>query len=241
MSHDAAAPATSARPSYPRSGANTPRRGRDRASWDADVVHGILDATPVCHLSYDPGDDVGPITVPTSFARDGEAILFHSSSGAHVAHLARARGGRIAVCLSVTLVDGWVLARSGMHHSMNYRAVVVRGQAVVVAGEADRRAALDAILDAVWTGRSRHCRPPDAKELAATTVFRLPLETVSAKVRATGVDDDPRDLDGPHWAGVVPVRSVVDEPIPSPDLPADIELVGHTTGSAFDDPRAVSG
>lgn len=222
---------------YPSIAPSTPTRGRDRASWDRDLVHDILDATPVCHLAYDPGDGMGPISIPTTFARDGESILFHSSSGARVAALARSGGGRVAVCLTVTIVDGWVLARSGMHHSMNYRAVVVRGDARIVTEEAERRAALDAVLDAVWTDRSRHCRPPDARELAATTVFALPLETVSAKVRAEGAKDDPRDLQGPHWAGVVPVGNVVGTPVPEPDLPPGPELVGHTAGSAFTDPR----
>lgn len=212
-----------------RTPANTPTRGRDRATWDREVVAGILDATPVCHLSYVDDRAGGPITIPTSFARVGDDLVFHSSSGAHVAVLARdpdrdGGPGRVSVCIAVTIVDGWVLARSGMHHSMNYRAVVVRGTAVVLADAAERRAGLDAVLDAVWPRRSAHCRPPDARELAATSVFRLPLEVVSAKVRAEGAVDDPEDLDGPWWAGVVPVRTVIAKPVPNADLAPGIHL-----------------
>lgn len=212
-----------------RTPANTPTRGGDRATWDREVVAGILDATPVCHLSYVDDRVGGPITIPTSFSRVGDDVVFHSSSGAHVAALARdpdrdGGPGQVSVCVTVTLVDGWVLARSGMHHSMNYRAVVVRGNARLVADEAGRRAGLAAVLDAVWPGRSEHCRPPDARELAATAVFRLPLEVVSAKVRAEGAVDDHADLDGPWWAGIVPVRTVIDEPIPNADLAPGIHL-----------------
>lgn len=211
---------------YHRSRANTPSRGHDRASWNRDLVHDILDAIPVCHLSYTgiDSDELGPVTIPTTFARDDESVLFHSSSAAQVARRARDAGGAVPVCLSVTLVDGWVLARSGMHHSMNYRSVVVRGAARIVVDEHGRRAALDRILDAVWSGRSGQCRSPDARELAATTVFRLPLEVVSAKVRAEGAVDDPRDLDGPWWAGVVPVSVVVGDPVPNDDLAPGILL-----------------
>ncbi len=214
---------------YTPTAASTPTRGRDRASWDRDVVHGILDATPVCHLSYVDDRSPGPITVPTSFARVGDDLVFHSSSGAHVAALARDRdrdggAGRVRVCLAVTIVDGWVLARSGMHHSMNYRAVVARGTATMLADEADRRAGLAAVLDAVWPNRSDHCRPPDERELAATAVFRLPLEVVSAKVRAGDAEDDPADLDGPWWAGVVPMSTVVGDPVPNADLAPGIPL-----------------
>lgn len=211
--------------------ASTPTRGRDRASWDRDVVHGILDATPVCHLSYVDGLGA-PVTVPTSFARVGEDVVFHSSSGAHVAALARdpdrdGGPGLVEVCLAVTLVDAWVLARSGMHHSMNYRCVVVRGRARLLADDDDRRAGLDAVLDAVWPGRSDHCRAPDRRELAATSVFRLPLEVVSAKVRTGDAKDDDEDLQGPYWAGVVPVSTVVGEPIANQDLAHGITLPGH--------------
>lgn len=210
---------------YPVTARNRPTRGRDRATWDRQVVHAILDATPVCHLAY-VDDDGLPITIPTTFARVGEVVVLHSSSAAHLARLARARDGAVEVCATATIVDGWVLARSGMHHSMNYRSVVVRGPAVVVHDEEERRAGLAAILDAVWEDRSRHCRPPNARELAASTVYHLALEVVSAKIRAEGAVDDPVDTDLPFWAGVVPLTTVEGTPIPNSDLRPGIHLPG---------------
>jgi nitroimidazol reductase NimA-like FMN-containing flavoprotein (pyridoxamine 5'-phosphate oxidase superfamily) len=210
---------------YPVTAANRPTRGVDRATWDRDTVHAILDATPVCHLAYVDGDG-SPITIPTTFARVGEALVLHSSSGAHLARRARANQGAVEVCVTATIVDGWVLARSGMHHSMNYRCVVVRGAARLVPDEAGKRAGLAAILDAVWADRSRHCRPPNTRELAASAVYHLPLEVVSAKVRAEGAVDDPDDVDSPYWAGVVPVVTTIGDPVPNGDLRPGIELPG---------------
>lgn len=212
-------------PAYPVGPHNLPTRGRNRATWDRDTVHAILDATPVCHVAY--VDDQGsPITIPTTFARVDEHVVLHSSSGAHLARLARARGGAVQVCATITIVDGWVLARSGMHHSMNYRSVVVRGDAQVVDSPTEACDGLAAILDNVWTDRSRHCRPPNDKELAATTVYHLPLDVVSAKVRAEGAVDDPDDVDLPYWAGIVPITSTVGTPIPNDDLHPGITLPG---------------
>ena len=210
---------------YPVATRNRPSRGRDRATWDRQVVHAILDATPVCHLAY-VDDDGLPITIPTTFARVGEVVVLHSSSAAHLARLAGARGGAVEVCATATIVDGWVLARSGMHHSMNYRCVVVRGPAVVVDDDEEKRAGLAAILDAVWEDRSNHCRPPNPRELAASTVYHLPLEVVSAKIRAEGAVDDPADADLPFWAGVVPLTTIEGEPISNDDLRPGIHLPG---------------
>lgn len=208
---------------YPIGRHNLPTRGRNRATWDRAIVHAILDATPVCHVAYVDADG-RPITIPTTFARVDDHLVLHSSSGAHLARLARDRGDEVEVCVTVTIVDGWVLARSGMHHSMNYRSVVVRGAARTVADQADACDGLAAILDDVWPDRSQHCRPPNDKELAATTVFHLPLDVVAAKVRAEGAVDDPEDADLPYWAGVVPITSTVGTPIPNDDLRAGITL-----------------
>ncbi len=210
---------------YPVGPDNLPTRGRNRATWDRATVHAILDATPVCHVAYIDADD-RPITIPTTFARVDDHLVLHSSSGAHLARLARGRDNHVEVCVTVTIVDGWVLARSGMHHSMNYRSVVVRGAAAVVTDPVEACAGLAAILDSVWADRSQHCRPPDDKELAATTVFHLPLDVVAAKVRAEGAVDDPADVDLPYWAGVVPITATVGAPIPNDDLRPGIELPG---------------
>ncbi|WP_338022733.1 pyridoxamine 5'-phosphate oxidase family protein [Allosalinactinospora lopnorensis] len=136
--------------------------------------------------------------------------------------------------MTVTCVDGLVLARSAMHHSVNYRSVVVHGTAYRVTGEQEARLALDRIVDHVVPGRTTDIRPPSAKELAATGVLRLDIAEVSAKVRSGGVNDDPEDLHLPHWAGVLPVRRAVGSPEPDPQLSDEVALPGYlepyTTG-----------
>ncbi|MDA2805010.1 pyridoxamine 5'-phosphate oxidase family protein [Nocardiopsis suaedae] len=192
----------------------TPRtratRNRDRIRYDAPTVHAVLDEGRLCHLGFVA--DGAPVVLPTLYARVGGVLYLHGSTGA--AAMRMARGGGLEVCATVTLTDGLVLARSGMHHSINYRSVVVRGTAYRVSDEAEQRSALDAIVDAVVPGRSADCRPADAKELAQTAVLRLELREVSAKVRTGGVNDEPEDVDLPHWAGVVPVTEVYGAPEP---------------------------
>jgi hypothetical protein len=126
------------------------------------------------------------------------------------------------VCLTVTLLDGLVLARSGFHHSVNYRSVVVMGDATLVHDEAEKRMALDAIVDHVVPGRAAEVRPPTARELEATAVARLPLAEASVKTRAGGPVDEPEDIGLPIWAGTIPLRTTHGDPVPSADLPAGI-------------------
>ncbi len=130
----------------------------------------------------------------------------------------------LPVCLTVTHVDGLVLARSAFHHSINYRSVVVHGIARQVTDPEEKRTALDALVDHVVPGRSADSRPANKKELAATMVIRLDLDEVSAKLRTGGANDDPEDLDLPHWAGVVPLRPAYGAPLPNDDLTPGIEL-----------------
>jgi len=131
------------------------------------------------------------------------------------------------VCVTVTLVDGLVLARSAFNHSVNYRSVVVHGTATVVDDDGEKAAALDALVDAVVPGRAAASRPGTRKELAATTVLRLPLEEVSVKVRSGPPIDDADDLDLPHWAGVLPLTLAPGAPVPAPELPPDAEVPAH--------------
>ncbi len=128
------------------------------------------------------------------------------------------------------LTDGLVLARSAFHHSINYRAVVAHGVAVVVADAAEKAAALTALVEAIVPGRAAGTRGPTAKELAATAVLRLDLTEVSLKVRVGGPNDDPEDQDLPHWAGVLPLSTSAGEPEPALDLPARIEVPAHAGG-----------
>lgn len=192
-----------------------PTRSRDRAAYDRELVHSILDEAYVCHLGF--VRDGSPVVLPTLFGRVGERLYVHGSTGSRPL-----RGGRtdpgLPVCLTVTHVDGLVLARSAFHHSINYRSVVVHGIARTVTDPQERRAALDAIVDHVVPGRSADSRPADEKELAATAVIRLDLQEVSAKIRTGGPNDEPRDLELPHWAGVVPLAHGYAAPLPSNDL-----------------------
>ncbi|BBY20933.1 pyridoxamine 5'-phosphate oxidase family protein [Mycobacterium stomatepiae] len=192
----------------------TPTRYRERARYDRDTVHRILDEALICHLGY--LGDGRPVVLPTTHARVGETPYIHGSTGSGPMLAAKLAG--LPVCVTTTLVDGLVLARSAMHHSLNYRSVVVMGTARLVDDPDEKRRAFDALLDHVRPGRAADCRPPNARELAATAVLALDLVEVSAKVRDGRVADDPEDIALPHWAGVVPLRLVAEPPQRAPDL-----------------------
>lgn len=192
----------------------TPTRYRERARYDRETVHRILDESLICHVGYVNGDR--PVVLPTTHARVGETLYMHGSTGSGPMLSARQSG--LPVCVTVTLVDGLVLARSAMHHSLNYRSVVVMGTARLVDDPQEKKRAFDALLDHVRPGRSADCRPANARELAATAVLAVELVEVSAKVRSGGVADDPEDETLPHWAGVVPMTLAAGTPEPASDL-----------------------
>ncbi|MFF5565105.1 pyridoxamine 5'-phosphate oxidase family protein [Streptomyces sp. NPDC012623] len=231
---------------YPVTPRTVPTRARERASYDRELVHGILDDAYVCHLGF--VRDGAPVVLPTLFARVGERLYLHGSTGSRPLRMAggpadgtRVRDGReggdgtgnatadsgVAVCVTVTHVDGLVLARSAFHHSLNYRSVVVHGTAHQVTDPEERRTALDALVDHVVPGRSRDSRPANGRELAATAVIRLDLDEVSAKVRTGGPNDDPEDLALPHWAGVVPVVHGYGTPVPDDGTGPAAPLPGY--------------
>ncbi|MFI6805254.1 pyridoxamine 5'-phosphate oxidase family protein [Streptomyces luteogriseus] len=200
-------------------------RSPDRASYDRDLVHGILDEAYVCHLGF--VRDGAPVVLPTLYARVGERLYVHGSTGSRPLRAAGQADPGLEVCLTVTHVDGLVLARSAFHHSINYRSVVVHGVAHEVTDPEEKRQALDALVDHVVPGRSADSRPANKKELAATAVIRLDLDEVSAKLRTGGVNDEPEDLALPHWAGVVPVRRTYGAPDSDPGLAPGTELPGY--------------
>ena len=200
--------------SYPVTARTQPTRLAERASYDRSAVHAVLDEAVLCHVGFVV--DGAPVVLPQLHARVGDQLYLHGSSGARA--LRAARAGGLAVCVTVTLVDGLVLARSAFHHSVNYRSVVVHGLAVEVTDEADKRAALAALVDGVVPGRSDHVRGPSRKELAATTVLALPLQEVSLKTRTGPPNDDGSDLALPYWAGVLPLAVSPGPAVPSPDL-----------------------
>lgn len=204
---------------YQPTARTTPTRYRERAHYDRRTVHDILDEALICHLGYlSAGRSV---VLPTTHVRLDETLYLHGSTGGGpvlAAQAAKAAGSGLPVCVTVTLVDGLVLARSAMHHSVNFRSVVVLGEARVVDDPAERSRALGGLLDHIAPGRADDCRSPDARELAATGVLALDLIEVSAKVRSGPPADDPQDLALPHWAGVVPLRLTAGAPVPADDL-----------------------
>jgi uncharacterized protein len=218
-------------PSHPReqyepTPRTTPTRKRDRATYERAAIHAVLDEAIHCHLGYVV--DGAPVVVPTIHARHGDVLYLHGSSGARVARLAAADEG-VPVSVAVTLVDALVLARSQFHHSMNYRSVTVHGRARLVTDAAERATALAAVVDHVAPGRSAESRPGDRQELAATAVLRLPLEQAVLKQRTGPVVDEEDDLALPHWAGLLPVRTVFGTPEPAPEL-AGVEPPAHLAG-----------
>lgn len=185
------------------------RRKADRARYDTATIGAILDEAFVAHVGFTT--EHGPCVLPMAYARVGDHLYLHGATGNA---MLRALDGA-DVCVTVTLLDGLVLARSAFHHSMNYRSVVVLGRAVTVRDDAEKERALAAVVDHMVVGRSDECRPPTPEEVRATRVVRVPLAEASAKVRTGPPIEDPADLDPPvWWGGVVPVRTVLDEPRP---------------------------
>ncbi len=204
-----------------------PSRSRHRARYDRETVHSILDQAYICHLGF--VRDGAPVVLPTLYARVGEALYMHGSTGSRPLLAAGKADPGLAVCVTVTHVDGLVLARSAFHHSLNYRSVVVHGTARQVTDEAECRMALDAMVDAVVPGRSGDVRPASAKELAATAVIRVDLEEVSAKLRTGGPNDDAGDLELPYWSGVIPVAPAYGTPVSAADLAPGIAVPDYVS------------
>ncbi len=218
----ATGPATASGPAgYRPTDRTIPTRSKERASWDRELVHSILDEGYVCHLGF--VRDGAPVVLPTLYVRVGERLYVHGSTGSRPLRGAAGDPG-LPVCLTVTLVDGIVLARSAFHHSLNYRSVVVHGTAHEVTDPTERSAVLDALIDHVVPGRSADIRPADAKELAATAVIRLDLDEVSAKLRTGDPTDEPEDYALPYWAGILPVASGHGTPVAAADLRQGIAL-----------------
>lgn len=182
-------------------------REPQRAVYDRETIYRILDEGFVCHVGFTA--DGQTFVIPTMFARVGDAIYFHGSAASR---MLRGVGAGLSVCVTVTLADGLVLARSVFNHSMNYRSVVALGTATVADEPGEKLAALRAFTEKILPGRWNDARQPNQKELQATSILRLPLTEVSAKVRAGEVEDDPEDYALRVWAGIVPLRLVAGTP-----------------------------
>lgn len=207
---------------YRRTERNRVRRLPARASHERATVHAILDAALVCHLGFVTEENPGqPFVIPTLHARVGDEVYVHGSSKSRTLE---ALAGGVDVCLTVTLIDGLVLARSAFHHSVNYRSVTAFGRARLLASDEEKCAALRAFTERLYPGRWDEVRPPNATELKATHVLALPLDEAVAKVRSGGPIDDAEDMTLPVWAGVVPLAIAGGAPIADPQLAPGITL-----------------
>jgi uncharacterized protein len=195
-----------------------------RAVYERERIEAILDEAPICHVGT-VGDAGNPVVIPTLHARAGDSLYLHGSAASPTLR----RAERAEICVTATLLDGLVLARSAVHHSVNYRSVVVFGQAKRVESEDEKRQALEAFTEKLIPGRWGDARPPTARELKATAVLRLPLDEASAKVRGGGPLDDEEDYELPVWAGTVPVRLVAGAPRADDRLMPGVECPAYIT------------
>ncbi len=204
---------------------STVRRGAARARTDRAELYAVLDAGLVGHLGVVLGG--APVVLPTGYGRRDDTLYLHGSTGAATL---RAASAGTPVCFTVTHVDGVVYARSAFHHSMNYRCAVVHGTARVVTDPVERLLGLEVLTEHLAPGSWAATRQPDRRELAATALLALDLAEASVKVRTGPPGDDERDLDGPVWAGVLPVRTVLGEPEPDPLLDAAVPVPDRVSG-----------
>jgi uncharacterized protein len=196
----------------------TVRRLPDRGKYDAETIYKILDEGFVCHVGFVA--DGQPFVIPTNYARVDDRLYLHGSAASR---MLRSLAGGIPVCVTVTLVDGLVLARSAFHHSVNYRSVVALGRATLVEDPAEKMCALELFTNHVVPGRWNDIRRPTEQEMKATSVLVLPLDEASAKIRIGPPKDDEEDYALPIWAGVLPLNIVPAAPVPDPRLNAGLE------------------
>ena len=203
------------------------RRLHERGRYDRESVFAILDAGLFCHIGY--VIDGQPYVTPTGYWRVDDHLYWHGSSASR---MIRTLGQGVPVCLTVTHLDALVMARSGFHHSVNYRSVMAFGKAHKIEDNDEKRAALDSYVERFLPQRNRELRAIDAQELKATTVLGMTIEEASAKIRTGPPKDDEPDYDLPVWAGVVPIRQVFGEPVPDPRLPEGTKLPLHVANLA---------
>jgi len=190
-----------------------------RGDYERETIEAILDEGLIAHLGF--AVDGEPYVIPTLHARVGEHVYFHGSSASRTV---RALAAGAQMCLTVTLLDGLVLARSAVHHSVNYRSVVVLGQATAIQEPAEKMAAIEAFTERLVPGRWQETRPPTAKELKAIQVLSLPLDEASAKLRTGPPVDDEEDYALDVWAGVIPMQTTLGAPIPDARLAEGIPV-----------------
>jgi nitroimidazol reductase NimA-like FMN-containing flavoprotein (pyridoxamine 5'-phosphate oxidase superfamily) len=192
---------------YPVTSRNRLRRRHERGHYDRETVHAILDAAMICHIAY--VIDGQPFCTPTSFWREGQRLYWHGSSASR---MVRAQAKGLPVCLTVTHHDALVLARSGFHHSVNYRCVMAYGRARAVTDPQAKLRAMDAFIDRFYPGRTAVLRPATAQEIKAINILEMEIEDAAAKIRSTGVADEEADYNVPVWCAVLPLRTVLGQP-----------------------------
>lgn len=197
---------------------STVRRLPKRGVYEREKIYEILDEGLICHVGFII--DAQPFIIPTGYARIGDKLYLHGSKASRM--LKALRDG-VEACVSVTLLDGLVLARSAFHHSMNYRSVVIFGKASPIEDDAEKIEVLRAFSEHIIPGRWAEAREPNANELKATLVVALPLDEASAKVRVGPPVDDEEDYDLPVWAGELPLRLMAMKPVADPRLPENIQ------------------
>ena len=190
-----------------------------RGSFDRETIYQILDEAFICHVGFVV--DEQPFVIPTLYARDGDRLLIHGSAASR---MLRAMAWEADVCVTVTLVDGLVLARSAFHHSINYRSVVIFGKAKLISDKKEKSDALYAFTEHIIKGRWQDVRPPNEKELKGTIVVSLSLEEASAKIRTGGPVDDEEDYEINVWAGVLSLKLCAGEPTDDGRLKGDVEI-----------------
>jgi hypothetical protein len=200
-------------PDLKRTPRATVKRLPARSRYDRETLEAILDEALVCHVGFVA--DGRPFVIPTTYARIGQQLYLHGSAASR---MLRTLQDGVPVCVTVTLLDGLVLARSAFHHSMNYRSAVILGTALEVADADEKLRALTAIVEHVVPGRAAEVRGPNEKELRATLVLRLALEEASSKIRTGPPLDDAEDMKVPCWAGVIPLRLTPAAPVPDPGM-----------------------
>src|SRR5215813_12569533 len=200
----------------------TLKRLPKRGSHERDVINAILDEGFICHVGF--AVDGQPFVIPTGYARVEDKLFIH---GSQASRMLRRLSEGIDVCVTVTLIDGLVLARSAFHHSMNYRSVVIFGRATLVESREEKEAALLALSEHMIRHRWQDVREPNESELRQTTVLSLLIEEASAKIRTGPPLDDETDYGMNVWAGVVPLRMVAGAPVPDPRLPAGIDAPAY--------------